>query len=251
MDFKLLHGCCISRLTELPGSSVGMVLVDPPYGTTKCKWDSVIPLPPLWEQIWRVLKPNGVVCMTASNPFTSQLIISNRENFKYTLVWEKTTATGHLNANKMPMRAHEDIVVFYRGAPTYNPQMTKGHTRKKATSKREGTPSDCYGAGKGSTQYDSTTRYPRSVIKTSTDKQRSKLHPTQKPVALMEYLIQTYTNPGDTVLDFAMGSGTTGVACINTGRTFWGVEKDTKYYNIAVDRIREHQKEAHHGTACR
>lgn len=237
---KLLQGDCLRLLPSLPDSSIDMVLADPPYGTTQCKWDSVIPLEPMWEQLKRIIKPNGAIVMTASQPFTSVLLCSNVKMFKESLVWEKTTATGHLNAKKKFMRAHEDILVFYQQLPTYNPQMSHGHKRKTALRVDRGQKlSDCYGTQKGETSYDSTSRYPRSVIKTSTDKQKSKLHPTQKPVALMEYLIKTYTNEGDTVLDFTMGSGTTGVACINTGRGFVGIEKDEVIFQVASKRIME------------
>lgn len=237
---KLMQGDCLERMREIESGSVDMVLTDPPYGTTACKWDSVIPLEPMWRQLKRVAKLNGAIILTASNPFTSILICSNLQMFRYSLVWEKSTATGHLNANRMPMRAHEDIVVFYITLPTFNPQKTSGHTRKvsKAEHKTNCKATDCYGKH-GSTTYDSTERYPRSVIKTSTDKQQSKLHPTQKPVFLMEYLIRTYSNEGEIVLDFAMGSGTTGVACTNLNRNFIGVELEQEYFRIAKKRIEE------------
>jgi DNA modification methylase len=236
--FNLMQGDCLERMKEIPDRSVDMILTDPPYGTTACKWDSIIPLEPMWEQLKRVIKPNGAIVMTASQPFTSVLTCSNLSMFKYSLVWEKTTATGHLNAKKMFMRAHEDLLIFYSKPPTYNPQKTKGHKRKvsSAESKLNCIKTEVYG-GHGLTSYDSSDRYPRSVIKTSTDKQKSKLHPTQKPVALMEYLIKTYTNEGETVLDFTMGSGTTGLAAKNLNRNFIGIELDETYFNIAKDRI--------------
>lgn len=235
---NLMLGDCLERMKEIPAGSVDMILTDPPYGTTACKWDSIIPLEPMWEQLRRVIKPNGAIAMTASQPFTSVLTCSNLPMFKYSLVWEKTTATGHLNAKKMFMRAHEDILIFYKKPPVYNPQKTKGHTRKvsSASSKVNCKKTEVYG-GHGLTDYDSTERYPRSVIKTSTDKQKSKLHPTQKPVALMEYLIKTYTNEGETVLDFTAGSGTTGVAAKNLNRDFIGIEMDEGYFKIAQERI--------------
>jgi DNA modification methylase len=235
---KLLLGDCLERMKEIPDGSVDMILTDPPYGTTACKWDSIIPLEPMWEQLKRIIKPNGAIVMTASQPFTSVLTCSSLPMFKYSLIWEKTTATGHLNAKKMFMRAHEDILVFYKKPPTYNAQMTHGHKRKTANNVDRGKlQSDVYGSEKGITSYSSTSRYPRSVIKTSTDKQRSKLHPTQTPVALMEYLIKTYTNEGETVLDFACGSGSTGVAAKNLNRDFIGIELDEGYFNIAKERI--------------
>lgn len=222
----------------IPSSTIDLVLADPPYGTTQCKWDSVIDLDLMWSELSRIIKPSGAIIMTAAQPFTSVLTCSNLKMFKYSLVWEKTTATGHLNAKKMFMRAHEDILVFYKKLPTYNPQMTHGHKRKTALRVDRGQKlSDCYGVQSGETSYNSTSRYPRSVIKTSTDKQKCKLHPTQKPVALMEYLIKTYTNEGDLVLDFTMGSGTTGVAAKNLQRGFIGIELDDKYFEIAKERI--------------
>jgi site-specific DNA-methyltransferase (adenine-specific) len=197
----------------------------------------------MWDQLKRIIKPNGAIVMTAAQPFTSILVSSNIGMLKEHLVWEKTTATGHLNAKRKFMRAHEDLLVFCSKQPTYNPQMTHGHKRKTAKNvDRALKQSDVYGGQSGVTSYDSTSRYPRSVIKTSTDKQKSKLHPTQKPVALMEYLIKTYTDGGDTVLDFTMGSGTTGVACANTGRNFIGIELNREYYHVARKRIAEAYK---------
>ena len=238
MKNELLQGDCLDVMKSIPDNSIDLVLADPPYGTTACKWDAVIDLPLMWEQLKRIVKSKGCIVMTASQPFTSVLVNSNLKMFKYALVWEKTTATGHLNAKKMPMRAHEDILVFYCKLSTYNPLKTTGHPRKvsSAESKVNCRKTEVYG-DHGLTGYDSTERYPRSVIKTSTDKQKSKLHPTQKPVALMEYLIKTYTNEGDTVLDFAMGSGTTGVACKNLNRKFIGIEKDEEYFQVAKNRI--------------
>jgi len=236
---KLMQGDCLEKMNEIPDGTVDMILTDPPYGTTACKWDSVIPLEPMWAQLKRVIKPNGAIVMTASQPFTSVLTCSNLPMFKQALVWEKTTATGHLNSKKMHMRAHEDMLLFYNALPTYNPQKTHGHPRKTANNVDRGKlQSDVYGDEKGVTSYSSTSRFPRSVIKTSTDKQKSKLHPTQKPVSLMEYLIKTYTNEGETVLDFTMGSGTTGVACVNLGREFIGIELDEGYFNVASERIK-------------
>lgn len=234
----LLQGDCLELLPCITDASVALVLTDPPYGTTACKWDSVIPFEPMWKQVWRVLKPNGAAVFTASQPFTSALVMSQAKHFKYEWIWHKTTATGHLNANRKPMTAHESVLVFSFGVPLYNPQKTTGHKRKVSTAhhKRGCVKTDTYGKH-GLTGYDSTERYPRSVITFKSDKQKQALHPTQKPVALMEYLIRTYTNEGETVLDFTMGSGTTGVACMNTGRNFIGIERDEKYFQIAKERI--------------
>lgn len=232
---KLLHGDCLSLLPSLPDSSIDMLLADPPYGTTQCKWDSVIDLAAMWRELERVCKPNAAIVMTAAQPFTAQLVCSNIGMFKYEIIWEKGNATGFLNAKKQPLRAHESVLVFYRQQPTYNPQMTSGHARK--TSKRKTVNSECYGKALSLTEYDSTERYPRSVQFFSSDKQRGSYHATQKPVALMEWLIRSFSNPGDVVLDFCMGSGTTGVACINTDRKFIGMEMDAEIFQVAASRI--------------
>ena len=232
---RLMQGDCLERMKEIESGSVDMILTDPPYGTTACKWDSVIPLEPMWEQLKRIIKPNGAIVMTASQPFTSVLTCSNLNDFRYDLIYDKPHGTGFFNAKKMPLRNHESVLVFYGSLPTYNPQMTHGHPRKTAVKK--GDTSECYGKTSTKSHYDSTSRYPRSIQRFSSDKQRSKLHPTQKPVVLMEYLIKTYTNEGETVLDFTMGSGTTGVAAKNLNRKFIGIEMDLDYFNIALDRI--------------
>ena len=241
MTVELYNGDCLGMMGEhIDDGSVDMILTDPPYGTTACKWDSIIPLDGMWEQLKRIIKVNGAIVLTSTQPFTTTLIHSNIKAFKYSWIWEKPTASGHLNAKKMPMRAHEDILVFYASPPTYNPQKTTGHSRKVSSAEhgRDSMKTDCYGEY-GRTDYDSTERYPRSVQIFKTDTQKSKLHPTQKPVALMEYLIKTYTNEGETVLDFTMGSGTTGVACVNLNRNFIGIENDEKYFKIAESRIME------------
>jgi site-specific DNA-methyltransferase (adenine-specific) len=224
-------------MKEIPSGSVDMILTDPPYGTTECMWDSIIPLEPMWEQLKRIIKPNGAIVMTASQPFTSALVMSNAKMFRYDLVWEKTMATGALNANRMPLRAHESILVFYGKLPTYNPQKTDGKPYRKII--KGEMVGRCYG-GTGVAdefeQVNSGTRHPRSVFKISNPNHKA-IHPTQKPVTLMEYLVKTYTNEGETVLDFTMGSGTTGVACVNTGRSFIGIEFDETYFNIAKNRV--------------
>ncbi len=235
MDFRRMNGDCLELMRTLPDASVDMILCDLPYGSTQCSWDTVIPFAPLWEQYLRVAKRNAAIVLHAAQPFTSAMIMSNPGIFKYEWIWEKGNATGFLNAKKQPLRAHESVAVFYRSQPTYNPQMTHGHERK--TTKRKSVDSECYGEGNELTVYDSTSRYPRSVQRISSDKQKVSLHPTQKPVGLAEYLISTYTNEGDKVLDNCMGSGTTGVACVNTGRRFIGIEREEKYFAIARDRI--------------
>lgn len=239
VNVNLMKGDCLELMKSIPDGGVDMILTDPPYGTTACKWDSVIPFEPMWEQLKRVVKPNGAILLMAQTPFDKVLGVSNLSMLKYEWIWEKTTATGHLNAKKCPMKAHENILVFYKNLPTYNPQKTTGHKRKTSKADRSKLNGDCYGKQEGFTVYDSTDRYPRSVQVFSTDKQKVKLHPTQKPVALLEYLIKTYTNEGETVLDFTMGSGSTGVACVNTNRNFIGIELDENYFNIAESRINQ------------
>lgn len=230
-------GDCLEVMKEIPDGSIDLVLCDLPYGTTQCPWDCVIPFEALWAEYLRLAKPEAAIVLCAAQPFASMLVASNPKHYKYEWIWEKGNATGFLNAKKQPLRAHESAQVFYRRQPVYNPQMSGGHERK--TSKRKTVNSECYGKALTLTEYDSTERYPRSVQFFSSDKQTASFHPTQKPVALMEYLIRTYTNEGDTVLDNCMGSGTTGVACINTGRGFTGIERDEKYFEIANTRIAE------------
>lgn len=245
---KIIHGDCLEKMNLIPDKSIDMVLADLPYGTTNCSWDSLIDLEQLWKHYKRIIKDDGIIALTAQTPFDKVLACSNIKMLKYEWIWEKTQATGHLNSKKMPMKAHENILIFYKKAPTYNPQMTYGHVRKVSSAKNR---SKCIERRNNTdniynneypdkvTDYDSTSRYPRSVIKFKTDKQKSNLHKTQKPVALFEYLIKTYTNENDVVLDNVAGSGTTGEACINLNRNFILIEKDIKYYNIIKDRIKE------------
>ena len=236
---NLMLGDCLERMKEIESGSVDMVLADPPYGTTACKWDSIIDLPLMWEQLKRIIKPNGAIVITAQSPYDKVLGCSNLPMLKYEWVWEKPAATGHLNAKKMPMKAHENILTFYNKLPTYNPQKTLGHKPTNSYTKKNNADGECYGNTVSVSGGGNTDRYPRSVQVFSSDKQKLKLHPTQKPVALMEYLIKTYTNEGETVLDFTMGSGTTGVAAKNLNRKFIGIEMDEGYFNIAKKRIEE------------
>ncbi len=232
----LLLGDCLDLLEAVPDKSVDMVCCDMPYGTTNCRWDTQIDLRKLWHHYQRVVKDNAAVVLFAQTPFDKVLGCSNLPWLRYELVWEKTHPTGHLNAKKMPMKAHENILVFYNKLPTYNPQKTSGHTRKTAVKRHDDTP--IYGEQDFiELPYDSTERYPRSVLTFPSDKQRSTLHPTQKPLALIEWLIATYTNEGETVLDNCMGSGTAGEACANLGRRFIGMEKDESYFNVAALRM--------------
>lgn len=238
-DVQLVRGDCLEKMKGIPDKSIDMVLCDLPYGTTKLPWDCPINLECLWQEYDRVVKINGAVVLFAQSPFDKVLGLSNMSNLRYEWIWEKGEATGHLNAKKMPLKAHESLLVFYRKLPTYNPQKTQGHVRKSANKSFDTT--TLYGSQPriNGVSYDSTERYPRSVIKFSKDKQKSSLHPTQKPVALCEYMIRTYTNEGETVLDNCMGSGTTGVACINTGRKFIGMELEEEYFNVAAERIND------------
>lgn len=233
----LYLGDCLDILPILPEGSADLVLCDPPYQTTQNKWDSVIDPPALWRELKRVVKPTAALVFTAKQPFTSVLITSNLKEFHCEWVWNKNKVSGHLNAKRRPMRSHEDVVVFAAKQPVYNPQMTTGH--KPGNYAKRARQSTNYGAA-ASTEYGgATTRYPRSVIEIPVinNDDPEKWHPTQKPVALMEYLIATYSNPGDTVLDFAMGSGTTGVAALRLGRNFIGIEKEPEYYSKAHTRL--------------
>ena len=239
MNYELMMGDCLERMKEIPDGSVDMVLCDLPYGTTACKWDTVIPFAPLWEQYRRVAKPNAAIVLTASQPFTTRLISSNFEWFRYSLVWKKNTTTGFMQAKTRPHKAHEDILIFGRfklGAQhfhgTYNPQgVVSVGLRQYSNARKE----DHITGDRAPGVSDSGTGYPKSVLEFSSETKT--VHPTQKPMALMEYLIRTYTNEGEIVLDNTMGSGTTGVACANTGRKFIGIEMDENYFNIAKERI--------------
>ena len=225
-------------MAEIPADTIDLILADPPFGTTNCGWDSVIPLEPMWEQLKRVIKPSGAVVLFAQTPFDKILGCSNINMLKYEWIYEKTSATGHLNSKKAPMKAHENVLVFYDKQPTYNPQMLFGQKPTNSFTKRNGD-GECYGKTAEVSGGGSTSRFPRSIQTFKSDNQRIRLHPTQKPVALMEYLIKTYTNEGETVLDFTMGSGTTGVASVNTNRNFIGIEMDEGYFNIGTKRINE------------
>lgn len=236
-DASLYHGDCLEVMQSIPDASVDLVLADLPYGTTQCAWDVVIPFAPLWEQYLRIAKPEAAIVLCAAQPFSSLVVASNPRDYRYEWIWEKGNATGFLNAKKQPLRAHESAQVFYRRQPVYNPQMTYGHERK--TSKRKSVESECYGKALQLARYDSTARYPRSVQFFSSDKQKASFHPTQKPVSWMRFLIATYTNPGQVVLDNTMGSGTTGVACVQLDRRFIGIEQDETHFGTAQQRIAE------------
>ena len=228
-------GDCVERMKEIPDGSVDLILTDPPYGTTDCKWDSVIPLEPMWEQLKRIIKPNGVIVLTASQPFTSMLVMSNLGMFKYELIWEKDKPSDFAVAKFKTMKYHETVLIFTNGRATYNPQMVIGkpnHSVGKGIRRKNNE------SGANTATVSNKTdglKHPKSVLKIN--RESKPIHPTQKPVALMEYLIKTYSNEDETVLDFTMGSGTTGVACKNLNRKFIGIEKDETYFKIAQDRI--------------
>jgi site-specific DNA-methyltransferase (adenine-specific) len=235
LTIKLHRGDCLELMKSIPDASVDMILCDLPYGTTRNKWDSVLQLDALWKEYKRIC--SGAIVLTAQTPFDKVLGASQIDLLRYEWIWEKTAATGFLNAKKSPLKAHENILVFYKKQPIYNPEMTAGHTIKRvnASYASHGPNYSKSTAIRGA--YESSSRYPRSVLKFAKDNRLLKLHPTQKPVSLMEYLIRTYTNAGDTVLDNCMGSGTTGVACVNTGRKFIGMEINAGYFEIAIKRI--------------
>ena len=242
IEMNLLHGDCLELMKDIPDKSVDMILCDLPYGTTACKWDTIIPFEPLWEQYERAIKDNGAIVLTAQTPFDKVLGSSNLKLLRYEWIWEKSQGTGGMNANKMPLKKHENVLIFYKKLPTYNPQFTEGKPYKIKRNK----PSleSAYGKTGTKNNYLSVNegkRYPVSIVEFGRDK--TKFHPTQKPVALMEYLIKTYTNKGETVLDNCMGSGSTGVACLNTNRNFIGIELDDKYFEIAKKRIERHMRQ--------
>jgi site-specific DNA-methyltransferase (adenine-specific) len=232
----LKHGDCLQIMKTMPNDSIDAIITDPPYGTTACKWDAAIPFEPMWEELKRVVKNNGVIVLFGSQPFTSALVMSNPKMFKYQWIWEKSKASGYLNSKKRPMVSHEDIAIFCKSTPIYYPQMTKGDPYNKGTALRN---TNVYGNQKITTvKNDEGLRYPRSVQYFKTAESEGKVyHPTQKPLILMEYLVKTYTQENNTVLDFTMGSGTTGVACKNLNRNFIGIESDERYFKIAQERI--------------
>jgi len=246
-DIELWQGDCLELMKDIPDGSVDMVLCDLPYGTTHNHWDSVIPLDNLWIEYNRIAKNNAAIALFGQDKFMARLMLSNEKAHRYNIVWEKTKAGGFLNAKRMPMVAHEEICIFYKKLPKYNPQFEQGTPyQKKAVTNGDG---KNYGKFErvGKINVNDGRRYPRSVIRFANDNHNS-LHPTQKPVALLEYLIRTYSNPGELILDNCMGSGSTGVACLNTGRRFIGIELNKDYYLIARDRIEAKRKEIENKT---
>ena len=238
---NLIHGDCLEIMKTIPDVSIDAIITDPPYGTTNCKWDAVIPFDLMWNELNRIVKNNSVIALFGSQPFSSLLITSNLKMYKHDWVWKKTIPKGHLNSKKYPMKIYEMIHIFSKTTPKYNPQMWE--------SKPMNTVYKSGGNGKDSTynfmntinqkNINRTSRFPQDVIEFTelTGNSKQRVHPTQKPVELMEYLVKTYTNENDTVLDFTMGSGTTGVACKNFNRNFIGIEKDDNYFKIASNRI--------------
>ena len=231
---RLINGDCLEAMKDIPDRSIDMILADLPYGTTDCKWDTIIPFAPLWEQYERAIKDDGAIVLTATQPFTTKLIESNFKRFRYNLIWEKPQGVDPFMAKKRPLNNVEDIVIFYKKQPTYNPQYEKGMPYRITRDKKDRNYEKTGTVMKETTTINEGVRLPKRIIRC---KQERGLHPTQKPVALFEYLIKTYTNEGETVLDNTMGSGTTGVACKNLNRNFIGIELDEKYFEIARNRI--------------
>lgn len=233
-----MQGDCLELMKTIPDNSIDAIITDPPYGTTACKWDSVIPFEPMWAELKRIIKPNGAIVLFGQEPFSSLLRMSNINDYKYDWIWDKVKPGTFASAKYQPLRQHELISVFYKNFGAYKPQMTPRD--KPKTSKRygnsEGLSARCTNDGKERTY---TEYYPKTILKYSNATQKGKLHPTQKPVELIEYLIKTYTLESETVLDFTMGSGTTGVACKNLNRNFIGIELDSNYFEIAKKRINE------------
>ena len=251
MQRKIMHGDCLQLMQEIPSGSVSMILCDLPYGTTACKWDTVIPFEPLWAEYKRIIKKNGAIVLFGSQPFTSALGASNLSMLKYSWVWEKGRPTNFPNAKKMPLKGFEDVLVFYLSQPTYKPQdlvscnrviKNTGTKSRKGSFKENGDRTSVHNDYSDSEYKQEFTNYPRGLLRFAQDSDA--FHPTQKPVALCEYLIKTYTNEGEWVLDNCMGSGTTGVACINTNRNFIGIEQEEKYFTIAKDRLEKAEESA-------
>ena len=241
---KIYNEDCLEGMKKIPNGSIDMILCDLPYGTTACKWDTIIPFKPLWEQYERVIKDNGAIVLTASQPFTSALIMSNIKMYRYNWVYEKNKSSNFMLAKKQPLKNFEDVCVFYKKQPTYIPQMEwvgvkdkrKTINQKKRYSELHGSEITSYSHSK-----DNGWRYPKAVKLFNNADTRNVVHPTQKPVALFEYLIKTYTNEGETVLDNCMGSGTTAIACLNSERNFIGFELNEEYYNMSLKRISENE----------
>ena len=243
MNVQLYKGDCLELMKSIPGGSIDAIITDPPYGTTACKWDSVIPFDLMWEQLNRIIKPNGAIVLFGKNPFTAKLILSNEKLFRYELIWEKSRAGNSMQVCKQPSAIHENILLFYKNQPTYNDLKFK--VDEKYIDKRKSINDSFYNSGHYGgimkRKADDGLRHPQSILPFNSVWKKG-MHPTEKPVELMEYLIKTYTSEYETVLDFTMGSGSTGVACVNTFRKFIGIEMDDNYFNIAEKRIEEAQE---------
>lgn len=237
-NFKLYNGDCLEIMKDIQDKSIDMILCDLPYGTTKCSWDTIIQFDKLWEQYNRIIKDNGCIVLFGTEPFSTHLRFSNIKNYKYDWTWVKNIKTNFVHAKRQPLRQTENISVFYRKQPVYNPQKTSGHTpTQKATNCSNG---NLYYESKRNYEGGDTERYPTNIINFDVVDIKKRLHPTQKPVDLCEYFIKTYTNEGMTVLDNCMGSGSTGVACLNTNREFIGIELDEEIFKLGKNRINEH-----------
>ena len=242
---EILLGDCLELMKDIPNGSIDMILCDLPYGTTQCKWDSIIDLDLLWKQYERVIKDNGAIVLTATQPFSSLLVMSNTKIFKYEWIWQKSHPTGHLNSKRQPLRQHESILVFYKKQSTYNPQMIKKSYLDKRTNSGADVKADVYNDFKKVKRHiDVTDGFPKTIQYFATPFKGGEggKHPTQKPIALFEYLIRTYTNEGELVLDNTAGSGTTAIACLNTNRQFIVMEKEQKYYDIILKRVGDFNK---------
>lgn len=239
----LWQGNCLTEMAQIPDHSIDMILCDLPYQRTQNNWDTIIPYEDLWKEYERIIKDNGCIALFCDGMFMAELMLSNKKLWKYNLIWDKVLPSGFLNANRMPMRSHEEIAIFYKKAPTYNPQMTKGQPNHS-----KGTPKEFSNNNYGKMGWADTNlelgenKHPKSIITISKPHPSTMIHPTQKPVELLEWLIRTYTNESETVLDSCMGSGSTGVACVNTNRKFIGIELDEKYFEIAQERIKQAQE---------
>jgi DNA modification methylase len=242
MKNEILHGDCLELMKDIPNGSIDMILCDLPYGTTACKWDTIIPFDKLWEQYERIIKPNGAIVLFGSEPFSSALRMSNIKSYKYDWKWDKVIGSGSLNIRYMPLKRYEDVMVFYKKTPTYNPQMTLRDKTKLRPCGEFLKPNETYGLKKKEQYlYDEDYKYPDTKLEFHSRENelnsKHKIHPTQKPVSLLEYLIKTYTNEGELVLDNTAGSGTTAIACLNTNRQFIVMEKEQKYIDIIKARV--------------
>ena len=240
---EILLGDCLELMKDIPNGSIDMILCDLPYGTTNCKWDIIIPFEKLWEQYYRITKPNAAIVLFSTQPFTTALISSNMKDFRYSLIWDKIRAAGFLNANRMPLKQHEDINVFYKMQPTYNPQKYIDKPYDKTKYNGNKLDKNVLGAYTSQSSKNEGERFPKSILTFSQNwRRQDQIHPTQKPVELMEYLIKTYSNEGDLILDNCAGSGTTAIACLNTNRQFIVMEKEQKYYDIILKRVGDFNK---------